>query len=203
MTCIPCNMLDLLGATVGATVGRAAVAGCPCKSAIALLVRLGAKHAAQDHAQGSLPQTPQDAELHMQEEEKLFFPLLPHSVEQQFLAEHAIFRAELKKYGQIKSTDLYKAHGNRENLWAERILGQEASGVSVTGARVGQTFSVPTINVTQPKFDSLTPDPSLSQPEPPKKSFPWASVAAIGMTIATGLTVFLIGSSINRHIYPA
>jgi hypothetical protein len=154
MPCLPCNMLDLLGATVG----RAAATECACKSAISLLVRLGAIGAAKMHAEGAEDHpdkwSAQDWEIHFQEEERLFFPLLPDRVRAQFVAEHATFRDELAKYGKITSLDILRAHSSRENMWADRLLGQSVEPIqqviAVSGCarvralagRVGQEVAV-------------------------------------------------------------
>jgi len=136
-------MMDLLGATVG----RAVAESCPCKTAIAFMVRLGAKHAAKMHAQGATDNPEKwpnlDWDLHEDEEEKLFFPLLTKPVARQFVAEHKIFQAERKKYGKIMSLELLRAHAARENMWAEKILADSESG-----ARVGRS---PDREVEDPK----------------------------------------------------
>jgi hypothetical protein len=215
-------MMDLLGATVGREVAQE----CPCKTAIALLVRLGAVHTAKMHAKGAAENpdqwSEQDWGLHMLEEEKLFFPLLPAHVSRQFVQEHELFRQEFKKFGKIKSLDVLKAHSARENMWAEKLLMESDAHVgveySVTPAPLSAPVSepvkgplFPTEEVPASEQAKPEPDPEIEpkleqepKPSEPKKSGfklePTPGVLLAGFGILLGLG-FLVTGFIQRRFY--
>lgn len=134
--CIPC---DLASALVGA-------AGCNCSKALTLLIKLGAIHTARMHAADAAKSPnnwmPEDWYAHMEEEERLFFPLLPAAVAAQMIEEHHKFANELKIYGRIQSDTILEQHSDSENTWAEYLMAHlepEAKGASAagTGAHTG------------------------------------------------------------------
>jgi uncharacterized iron-regulated membrane protein len=113
---------------------------CACPKAITLLVRLGAMHTARMHAAGAAAFPNQwSAEQwyqHMDEEEKLFFPLLPKMVRDQFVAQHARFRKELAIYYRITSIDLLEDHSRAEDEWAVYLLQHMSKPADDKAARV-------------------------------------------------------------------
>lgn len=143
--CIPC---DLASALVGA-------AGCNCSKALTLLIKLGAIHTARMHAADAAKSPnnwmPEDWYAHMEEEERLFFPLLPAAVAAQMIEEHHKFRTELKIYGRIQSDTILEQHSNAENAWAEYLMAHlepGASGAKAAGARTGAEAQHDTISGT-------------------------------------------------------
>lgn len=139
--CLPCDMLSALNAMVGRDAGF-----CDCKKALTLLMRLGAIHSARMHAAGAdaNPErwTRGDWLMHFEEEERLFFPLLPRAVADPLYQEHQKFRQEILTNGFITSKSLLQTHATMEDNWAERMLNDLESRPKTAGS-VGQ--SLPTI----------------------------------------------------------
>jgi hypothetical protein len=116
--CLPCDVADAL---VGAD-GK----NCNCTKALSFLVRLGAIHTARMHAAKAAINPnrwmPEDWYAHMDEEERLFFPLLPEPVAAQLIEEHHQFDRELKIYGRITSDTILEQHSAAEDAWAEYLM---------------------------------------------------------------------------------
>jgi len=115
--CIPCDLADALVGGSGS---------CNCTKALGLLVRLGAIHTARMHASGAAQNpdkwTADDWYAHMEEEERLLFPLLPKPVATQLIEEHRQFKQELKIYGRILSEVVLEQHSAAEDTWAEYLM---------------------------------------------------------------------------------
>lgn len=92
------------------------IKGCPCERTRKVMAALGATHAARMHAPGaaSAVWSPVDWLLHMDEEEQLLLPLLPHAVAVRILGEHEVMRTQIRLYGNV-DPDYARAHGGMED----------------------------------------------------------------------------------------
>ena len=90
---------------------------CGCNKTLEVLTALGAKHAALMHARGAAANpngwSATDWLLHMAEEEKLLFKYFPTQTANSLIADHEVFRDQLKRYGAIDPA-LIKLHSQVE-----------------------------------------------------------------------------------------
>lgn len=115
--CIPCDLADALVGGGGQ---------CDCPQATLFFMRVGAIHAARMHAAKAALNpnrwTRDDWFASWEEEERLFFPLLPEMVASQLIEEHHQFAQELNIYGRIISDTILEQHEAAENTWAEYLV---------------------------------------------------------------------------------
>jgi hypothetical protein len=100
-------------------------APCDCPLTVLVLDHLGAEHAAQMHGNKDDEWNGIDWILHIEEEERFFFPLAEQvaPIEVAILrADHVVFRAEIMNYGRIVSLERLAAHAATEDRLAKKLV---------------------------------------------------------------------------------
>lgn len=94
--------------------------GCNCQKTLHFLAKIGAHHAARMHKVGFAEQwKARDWLIHFDEEERLLFPIMRKKglalLVDRLLEQHEMFRAEIRKRGEIVSLDALKQHARIED----------------------------------------------------------------------------------------
>jgi hypothetical protein len=98
---------------------------CACQNVVDLLSELGAEHAKKLAASGGSDHpedmSKEDWLAHMEEEERLFFPLLTLSWRENLAADHDRFRHQLAEAGAIETEDARRHAGLEDWLVREHV----------------------------------------------------------------------------------